>query len=202
MQSDLKPDRIIVKDDSGTGASFPYLQPLQSEYPLIILDTTVRDGVARSWNILMEAAGSDYTIISNDDVEVHSNTFRAIIDAAESQKNNVFFAGSGHSGNAFSLFLVRYAFWSEHRFDEYYWPAYFEDNDYAETMARLGHKIITVNTAAYAHVGSSTIARYSGPEMVEHHKQFQKNRAYFAHKWGGLPGEPGLYEIPFNGRPH
>lgn len=200
MHGDMKPDRILVKDDSGTHASLSTLIELPKAYPLEIIISDKRDGVAGSWNILMGEAGEDFVIISNDDVEVHPHTLRALVTAAENQKNEVFFAGSGNSGNAFSLFLYRYHMWKKIPFDDYYWPAYFEDNDTKEMLDRAGYGIVTVDAATYDHVGSSTIARYTAAEMVEHHKQFQKNRAYFQHKWGGLPGESGLYKEPFNGK--
>lgn len=202
MKSTLVPDQVLVKDDSGTAASLPFLGPLMEQYPLSVYVDKNRNGVAGSWNILMAEVGmrlGDYIIISNDDIEIHPHSFQALVDAANATPDQIFFAGASTSGNAFSLFLLRYDAWlnSIGPFDTQFWPAYFEDNDYARRMKLAGYEIVVVDNATYDHVGSATLHNYTPMEQGQHHLQFRDNQVYYVRKWGGMPTQE-IYTKPFN----
>jgi len=72
-------------------------------------------------------------------------------------------------------------------FDEQFFPAYFEDNDYMERIRReawpKGLKTCVVHDSQVVHVGSRTINEggvFLGPA-------FQENRERFRQKWGFVP---------------
>lgn len=199
MQSSLRPNRYIVIDNSGDGSGALYLQPLIQQYEnIIIWPQTYNLGVAASFNTFMSELEDDI-IIANDDVFVHTHTIQAIIEAAHNNARDIFFAGSGHSGNAFSLFLLKKKGFCEiGPFDKRFYPGYYEDNDYAYRMRLKGYSIITVEAATYDHIGSSTIKTYDQQMMQQHHYDFNKNSQYYRSKWGGMPGEE-RYTEEFNG---
>jgi len=70
--------------------------------------------------------------------------------------------------------------------DENFFPAYFEDNDYHCRIIQAGYHKSAIGTCMgpVRHKLSSTINRY--PEL---NKSFSKNSEYFRKKWGGGPAE-------------
>jgi GT2 family glycosyltransferase len=96
----------------------------------------------------------------------------------------------------FCVFLLkRFAFERVGRFDERFYPAYFEDNDYHRRMKLAGIKEAFVEDTGYEHVGSATLKSFSPEETQEHHRNFVRLRELYVLKWGGLPGAE-IYETP------
>jgi len=99
----------------------------------------------------------------------------------------------------FSAFMVSKACWEEvGEFDELFEPAYFEDNDFHYRMKLLGVPAITFPPAMFYHYGSRTQneASETGQPIVAG-ALFENNRAFYARKWGGNPGDE-KYEHPYN----
>lgn len=185
-QSSLPPDRCTIIDNSGHNAIEPFVHDLSD---VVIWPQAYNLGVAQSFNVFMSTLDDDI-IIANDDVFVHEHTIEALINAAHNNPRDIFFAGSGHSGNAFSLFLLKKKGWLEiGPFDKRFYPGYFEDNDYAYRMRLKGYSIIAVENATYDHIGSSTIKTYNQEMMQQHHHDFNRNAQYYLSKWGGKPTE-------------
>jgi GT2 family glycosyltransferase len=79
------------------------------------------------------------------------------------------------------------------KFDENFFPAYFEDNDYFRRMLLADVPIIfngMLNPAIYRN--SMTIQKT--PEL---NNGFEKNRQYYISKWGGQPTQE-TFGTPFN----
>jgi GT2 family glycosyltransferase len=201
LRGSFIPDRIIVKDDSGEGAALPALLEFseKNDFPIDIIVSPSRDGVAASWNRLVKESGeADYIIIANDDIEVQPDTLQKMVDAATASEE-IFFYADARMGNAFSLFLIKRAGYEKiGPFNEHFYPAYFEDNDYSWRLRLAGHQLVSVYGAMYAHVGSSTLARYTPDEMAKHHSDFQRNELLYTRMWGGRAGNEH-YTAPFNG---
>jgi GT2 family glycosyltransferase len=195
LRGSVSPDQIIIIDNSGDGAGTTHLMPLTHKFANVhIWPQLYNIGVAKSWNTFHDSIGDDYIIIANDDVQVETYTIERMITAAEENPNDILFCGDGSSGNAFSLFMLTFAGYNIiGRFDERFYPAYFEDNDYARRMLLKGYKIHFVSGATYLHVGSSTMKKYTQLEMDAHHHAFRANQAYYISKWGGLPGYEEFY---------
>ena len=76
-------------------------------------------------------------------------------------------------------------------FDEKFFPAYFEDNDYHYRLQLAGLKAIKTNQASFYHYGSATKKR--NPEIANQVSMtYWDNEAYFCAKWGGKPGNEKL----------
>ena len=101
----------------------------------------------------------------------------------------------------FSAFMLSKEAWETvGEMDEVFAPAYFEDNDYHYRIKLAGMEAITYPPALFYHFASGTQReakeREGGGAMVSN-QQFEANRATYARKWGGLPGEE-KFETPYN----
>lgn len=200
MAGSLIPDQITIIDNSGNGAGTRALQELLIDPRIIIWPQTRNLGVAVSWNMFHTIIGRDYIIIANDDVMPHYHTVNEMFLAAKEHDDLPIIYGSGDSGNAYSLFLLRkWGFDKIGSFDERFYPAYFEDNDYAYRVHVLaGYPSYSAPNATYDHVGSSTMKKYTPAEMDAHHHAFRANALYYSSKWGDEPGRE-RYTTPFDG---
>lgn len=149
-------------------------------------------GVAGGWNRVLHMANLRsempvYVLITNDDIVFGAKTIENMVAKMTSEKHMVVAADGGE---AFSCFLMdRELYAKVGPFDERFHPAYFEDNDYVYRMKLIGETFAVADRAeGYAHARSSTLKTYSPNEMVEHHRNFEANRARYIAKWGGLPG--------------
>lgn len=198
MSGTVKPDKIIVIDNSGDGSGANYLYPTYQKYngAVVIWPQTSNIGVAKSWNLFMTTIALDYVLIANDDIAVHENTLKLFLDAAESTKDSLLTA-EGMLGNAYSLFLLKQDIYkSIGPFDENFSPAYYEDNDYDYRRRLLGYGFLSIAGATCTHEGSSTLKRYTPDEMNNHHNTFNRNSNYYRAKWGGVPGSES-FTTPF-----
>jgi GT2 family glycosyltransferase len=82
-------------------------------------------------------------------------------------------------------------------FDERFYPAYFEDNDFHYRM-KLAGATEAIAPCGYDHVNSATIQKYTPKQKEAHHERFKRLRSYYVKKWGGMPGSEA-YTIPFDG---
>lgn len=198
LKGSIVPSKIIIIDNSGDESGTAALQDLTEIENVFIWPQTYNLGVARSWNEFHRVLDRDFTIIANDDVAVHYGTLEAMYLEAKRQPETPIIFGNGASGNAYSLFMLRrWAFGKIGEFDERFYPAYFEDNDYAYRLKLAGYlEQVHAHDATYDHVGSSTLKRYSPSEQATHHNRFRNNREYYKTKWGGVPGEE-VYLEPF-----
>lgn len=83
-------------------------------------------------------------------------------------------------------------------FDEGFFPAYFEDNDYHHRMKVIAgeNSAIAITKAVFYHFGSRTQNQAVGAPVVPG-EMFRKNADYFKRKWGGEP-KFETYQTPFN----
>jgi GT2 family glycosyltransferase len=153
-------------------------------------------GVAPGWNKLSRAAfsvGCDAVIIANDDIILDPPTLPSTVLALQHAD---FVACPGQ--NMFSFFgMTRRLYEAVGEFDENFWPAYYEDNDYAYRMKLRGFATYTLAESGFFHQGSATIKNYTAEQTAAHHRNFSKNGAYYVSKWGGLPHYE-RYQTPFN----
>lgn len=82
--------------------------------------------------------------------------------------------------------------------DVNFYPAYYEDNDYARRAVNAKISSCTVINAFYFHFWSRTIKQESGGSTG---KQFQNNKSFYITKWGGDFGKEA-WKTPFNGTPY
>jgi len=90
-------------------------------------------------------------------------------------------------------------------FDENYFIAYFEDNDFHARIALAGGKAVSVNSAIYFHYASKTVEENDYLKLIVA-EAFRGNKKYFEEKWGYEPlGDvPNMlekyYKYPFNNK--
>jgi GT2 family glycosyltransferase len=180
-----KPDKYVLIDTGTHFKTSGVVLPTNAE----VHNFGKNIGVAAAWNAIYRMY-PDWVIISNDDVEMHERTIAELVHAAETTDAEFIFPNQ--PGNMFCVFLMKHSVIAKiGTFDERFWPAYFEDNDYHRRMQFAGIKELKVDVH-YDHIGSASLKALSGAEMKAHHDQFRKNQKYYVHKWGGLPGHETL----------
>jgi len=99
----------------------------------------------------------------------------------------------------FSAFMLDRRTWEEvGEMDELFAPAYFEDNDYHYRMKLLDFVAIVYPPALFYHFGSGTQNEANENKLpIVPGPLFENNRASYARKWGGVPGQE-KYEHPYN----
>lgn len=177
-------------------------------------------GCSKGWNQGFDRAlklKADYILIVNDDILFSSHTINALVEEFEKQPDDVVLlsavnvAGSCPTPESVFTFERQVSNYAEHpdfscfmvkpdfqdkigRFDENFWPAYFEDNDTHRRIVVLGYKALCTSGAAYYHVGSvSSVKDTTG--VIQ--QRFDLNKQYFIDKWGGMPQAP-TYNHPYN----
>jgi len=80
-------------------------------------------------------------------------------------------------------------------YDVGFYPAYFEDNDYARRCDLVGVKYVTVESAVFYHFWSRSIHEGGLRELND--RRFSLNQQYYITKWGGSIGNES-YTSPFN----
>jgi GT2 family glycosyltransferase len=191
------PDRIVVLDNGGGLPADAFF----SAAPAVTVVKPGRNvGVATSWNYFLGAC-DDYLVISNDDVVLHRHCLRILVDAAEAAPHELFFHPEPRDGHTYSLFLQRKrSLELIGGYDENFWPAYFEDNDYSYRLRLAGYSTRHIAGATYDHVGGATMQSLSDDEARCHTDHFERNQRYYVCKWGGPPGEE-RYTLPFGDLP-
>jgi len=171
--------------------------------------------IAAVWNRKSRAAfldGCDYVLILNDDAYVEPWAVDRMIE--ELQQNPSLHLVSGESTHMpgeviqaeplkranlnFSCFMITPELFNwVGLFDENFYPAYFEDNDFHYRMQLLGMPAYGLKAAQFFHQGSVTTNNRK--EEIGHtiYSQFEDNRTYYVEKWGGNPGEE-VFSHPFN----
>lgn len=219
------PYRLIVIDNGSTDGTEAYFRQLDLTRAITYIRNSKNKGVAGSWNQGIEFAirkfNSRYFFIPNNDILLHSDAIDTLIEAIEAPKTFLA-AATDISGQVshpeevlkakppekreiteapdFSCFLIkRETLEKIGYFDEKFFPAYFEDNDYHYRIRLEGGKASKTNQALYFHFGSRTI-KGGGMIRAISNTGYVINRDYYIQKWGGLPGEE-KFKRPYNGKP-
>ena len=203
--NDMLPSKIVVLDN---GKQFPnatdisdfedgdpeLLAILSAPEKVILITANLNMGVGASWNWFLNNVPMEHgaMIICNDDITFQKETLRMFYE--EIQKPEADFVIALEVWAAFAITEKLHK--DMNGFDENFYPAYFEDNDYHYRMGLKGYKITHVPEIPMGHENSSTLAAFDKPAILVHHQNFRKNRKYFNDKWGGLPTHE-KYLTPF-----
>jgi GT2 family glycosyltransferase len=148
-------------------------------------------GVSGSWNMLMDygiKVGATHVLILNDDVYLGKNEDE--INAIVRLWTPEFLCTEL---NWCAYILSTETFKKVGKFDEGFFPAYFEDNDYFYRMKLIGVPII-FNTMLNPIIYRNSMTIQKDPLL---NKDFEKNRQYYISKWGGSPANE-KFTKPFN----
>lgn len=189
----------------------PYVQPQwRAQVPL-----------AAAWNRGFDQATErfdDYVLIVNDDVMLAPFTIDRMIDEYQRLRDRgvVLVSANNIIGQLSDPYqILEYeekgeVSWAEHpnyscflvasdffklvgRFDENFWPAWWEDSDSHYRIKLLGYHAITTTAAPSVHYGSVTTKRLPTPPDSGH------SQAYFLKKWGSVNRTlDEVYETPYD----
>lgn len=166
-------------------------QGIKVELPGRLITANENQGVSRSWNIISNKIyyfGYTHCLILNDDIEMVTkpDLLEKFID---DNPADMYVSPKGWS----AIILPRDTFQKIGGFDTAFFPAYFEDNDYAYRLKLKGLKIVECPLLEpRVFRNSQTIAK--DPSLND---KFGQNRELYIAKWGGLPGEE-KYTTPYN----
>lgn len=147
-------------------------------------------GVAASWNKIIERQyklGYTHILILNDDVVLLQKA-RDIENFIE-QNPADFYDGHGW----YSFVMPISTFQRVGRFDEKYYPAYYEDTDYIYRMQVMGLQTIHTDVLLPEVLRTSK----SGEKDKTLYDKVFECRRYYETKWGGAPSQE-KYTVPFN----
>lgn len=182
---DFKETEILIVDNGNQ-------QIITREKQFVIYRPERNLGVSGSWNMMMDYADkvdATHVLILNDDV-ISGRTEHEIKMLINQNPDIPFF----NSLQNWCSFILSVDLWKElGGFDETFFPAYFEDNDWCYRMRLAGMERLNtsfLNPIVYRN--SMTIAKE--PSL---NSSFNNNREYYAKKWGGYPNEE-MFKTPFN----
>ncbi len=148
-------------------------------------------GVAASWNALCEMIfmNYDWALLLNDDIYCGYTT--EVVNAAIERSK----VGIVQSALNFSVLLISEELYKKvGKFDEKFYPAYFEDSDYLYRLKLMGiRQEIDYSLNPVDVKISQTYEK--NPELVN--KAMVDNKARYIEKWGGLPLLE-QFKIPYN----
>lgn len=194
------PDRYILLSNGGTlthaWRTGQFAAAMAVRSPLTEVRELGRTSVAAAWNKAFQLGQGDYTVVTGDDVVFGKDTLRGLVAEADAHPEALFVYPRVMESQMFCVFLARQELFRRiGYFDERFFPAYFEDNDFCRRMRLAGIEPRAVDCDGYLHDVSSTLKSFSGKEMEEHHAQFRENQRKYVAKWGGLPGQE-IYDQP------
>jgi len=177
----VKPDGYLIVDNGGGLAAAGVRVPENTR--IIVPGKNL--GVAAAWNLILDAAGAEPIVISNDDITLGPDAFATLSAAAAAYP---LVTAGGWALFAQAPECTRTVGY----YDESFFPGYYEDTDYAYRMRLCGFPRHDVSVAV-THVGSATIK--AAPQL-----NVGRSGAYYHAKWGGAPGHERWRE-PFGGTP-
>jgi GT2 family glycosyltransferase len=149
-------------------------------------------GVANSWNMLMdysEKIGATHVLMLNDDIYLGKNENALNMLIKKNLDDD--FINSFHN---WCSYILRVDIWNKAgKFDEEFFPAYFEDNSFDYKMNLVGaKKSWTSFLDPIVYRNSMSIAK--DPTL---NQKFMQNREMYVQMWGGLPTQE-KYLTKFN----
>lgn len=149
-------------------------------------------GVAKSWNaILDKAVELEYprVLILNDDIYLGKNR-----KDVEHLIETYYHADLIHSTkNLCSFIMTTFAYKMYGGFDENFYPAYFEDNDFKYRL-KLNDAYVKETEGLNPEIYRNSM---SIKKNVDLNNNFKKNEQRYIEKWGGLPNQE-VFKKPFN----
>jgi GT2 family glycosyltransferase len=148
-------------------------------------------GVAKSWNMLCDKIfeKNDFAMILNDDIYLGRKDWE--VDNLLTNFKKYFYVTMQ---DWCAFILPKKTYKEVGKFDEDFYPAYYEDNDYAYRIKLKGESLFAIpflNPFVY----QSSQTSQKDPSILNHIR-FNKQR--FIDKWGGEPSKE-KFKKPYNG---
>ena len=156
-------------------------------------------GVAGSWNFIVSNYKTPFWFFLCSDIFLEKGTLRLLLEFTHKHQNEFAVIGGIHGMSYY--FLTKLSLDKIGLFDENFYPAYFEDTDFAYRAKLAGAKMHWIGEAKAVHGeaphwGSSTIM--SDPILLQKNGiTYNSNLEYYVRKWGATyPNE--TFTTPFN----
>lgn len=190
-------DKFLIVDN-GNQNILPDIQELEmvKEGKVLFHHPGKNLGVSGSWNYgIMTFRDSNYILFLNDDVVIGDTQLQEIHDHLLTKE---FWLATGNS--LWSMFTMARPCWEYfiahdgYVFDEKFFPAYFEDNDFH-------YRIVMANKAMHIGAGEMNPVLFRNSMTIKKDPKinfgFGPNQQYYVKKWGGMPGHE-RFTRPFN----
>lgn len=209
--------RCFIVDNYSDDGSAHWLMTKGVDVATIVSFMPGQKSLAYCWNhaiqmCLASLAGVDRILICNNDIELRPDTFRLLSELNQDFVTCVSVESRDQLGTVgdrtaedllqtvrphpdFSCFMISRRVWElVGKFDESFYPAYCEDNDYHIRMHKAGVKAVCVDLP-FLHLGAQTVATASKGEAARIRRGADDNRRRFYSKWGCMPGSPEYYKL-------
>ena len=189
LNSNLENISLVIAINGGNSDILDYCQKLTHEKlrEFKYFFNSDNLGCSASWNLMAQYAfmnGAKSVLIINDDLIFSDPDGIVNMFKVSAENPEALIIGNV---NAFSSFVLTTKVYKQvGQFDENFWPAYFEDNDYHHRCDLEGIKTIKVE-AGIMTVGSVSIKTNERLAALNN-LTFKYNQQYFEDKWGGPPG--------------
>ena len=182
---DFPTTKIYVLDNGKQGIKEKLSHP-----NIIIVESKDNMGVASSWNFLLDMIyqNHDYALILNDDIYFGRKDWE-LDNLLTNFKKPIYISMQDWC----AFILPKETFEEIGKFDETFFPAYFEDNDYMYRMKMKSKEIFKIPFLnPFIYQSSQTTDK--DPSLRDY---VENNRQYYTEKWGGLPNRE-TFKKPFN----
>lgn len=217
-----EPYLLVMIDNNSDKKNRFYLDYLKKREDCIYVENDMNLGVAASWNLgiikALEYPSIKNFLIANNDIIFHPECINSLVENIEDPRyslvssldvakecetpSSIFVLPNEMKPYEvdepdFSCFMINRDTWNKiGAFDEKFYPAYFEDNDYHYRIRLAGTRGVKTSTALHYHYGSRTIKDNPDMESVSN-AMYLQNQDYYVMKWGGKPGKE-KYKTPYN----
>lgn len=156
---------------------------------IIVERSSENKGVAGSWNFLMKRIFKhhEYAFILNDDIYLGKN--KNDIESLLENKYDFYVT----EFNWCSYIIPKSTFELVGGFDEIFFPAYYEDNDYHQRMKMCNLSYFATNKLN-PEIFRNSMTIEKDPSL---NQEFETNKFKYIVKWGGLPGFE-TFKTPYN----
>jgi len=149
-------------------------------------------GVAASWNEAIRWANGGPLVICNDDITFAPDAFEKLVHGMRWGEPDL--ATTGNVGGFVCFAMTSELVAKIGTFDERFFPAYFEDEDYRYRMKLAGLEPRPIDGCDIRHVESGTLKAMTEEQKEVFKLQFMNNATLYRQKWGGIVGEETLEE--------
>lgn len=216
------PYKLLLINNASSDGTKKYFDELATDKDVFAFHCDDNIGVGPAWNFgikyAIENFNSRYFFIPNNDILLHPDAIDILVDSL-SAPDIALISSTNVSARValpddvlvhklpketnfveapdFSCFMLSKKTIDEiGYFDENFYPAYFEDNDYHYRINLKGLRGVKINRSLYFHYGSRTLK--GGPDIKKLcNAGYVANREYYIRKWGGEPGNESFL-TPFN----
>jgi hypothetical protein len=200
--SGQRPDAVLIIDNGDTPLSPP---PDLDGIPVGIVRPGRNVGCAGAWNLICEWAGNSPVVILNDDCAVAPDTFELMFETL---------APTFICARGFCCFRVDPEIYRlVGRFDEGFYPAYWEDTDYRRRLYLAGIPIVEWSSEEVEiispgrtrtpsgivhgkHAADGSYQGWTGEKLAWFKSCYEANGRRYAAKWGGQLGKE-TFDTPF-----